>query len=115
MSQRHRVAPLMVATKPSAITSGRSPWSEKRDYGMRRRGGNSQARALISTTTLGGKAGWRPAPGLLLEAGEAELTESFAPLAHDLPRGIQTCGDHVVGQALGGQQHDLGSEHVAIR
>ncbi len=68
LSHRHNVAPLICATSPWAITSRRNSASDQRAKGTPRRAGNSQARALTSTTTLGGKAGWPPASGLFLQA-----------------------------------------------
>jgi hypothetical protein len=38
-----------------------------------------------------------------------------SPFADDLPWRIQACGDRIVAQAGGGQQHDLGSNDIAIR
>jgi hypothetical protein len=77
--------------------------------------GNSQASRLTSTTTLGGKAGWVPASRLFLQAGQAFFEEALAPLADDLARRIESRGDEIVAQAVGGEQHDLGADDVAIR
>jgi hypothetical protein len=65
--------------------------------------------------TLGGKAGWSPASRLLLEASETVVEEPVAPLADDLPRGVQPCRDDIVGQSLGGQQDQLRADDVSIR
>jgi hypothetical protein len=43
--------------------------SDQRAKGNPRRDGNSQASALISTITLGGKASWSPAARLLFKTG----------------------------------------------
>jgi len=69
----------------------------------------------MSTTTLGRKAGCAPASGLLLKAGHTVFKEVLAPFADDLARHIETRSDHVVAQAVGGQQHDLRADDVAIR
>jgi hypothetical protein len=74
-----------------------------------------QAIRLTSTTTLGGKAGWAPASRLLVEARKALIKETVAPLAGDLPWGIQACGDNVIGQSLRGQEDQLGPDDVSIR
>jgi hypothetical protein len=70
---------------------------------------------LTSTTTVGGKAGWTPAPRFLLEAAQAVLEEPVAPLADDLSGRIQSGPDLVVAEAAGGQEHDLGADDVTIR
>ena len=53
--------------------------------------------------------------GSLLEPDQALLVEPLAPLGDDLAGSAQPGGDLVVGHPLGGQQHDLGSCHVAVR
>jgi hypothetical protein len=60
--------------------------------------GSSHAIRLTSTTTLGAKVGWAPASRLLIEAGEAWVKETVAPLADNLSRGIQARRDDIVGQ-----------------
>jgi hypothetical protein len=42
------------------------------------------------------------------------MVEALAPLADDLARRIQTSGDDVIGQSLGGEQDDLGADDIAI-
>ena len=56
-----------------------------------------------------------PSSGLVLEAGQAGQAESFAPLAHDLARGVQACGDDLVGDPLAGHQDHSGADDLAIR
>jgi len=77
--------------------------------------GSSHARRLTSTTTLGGKAGCPPASRLFLQAGHAFFKEPVAPLADDLAWHIESCGDDVVAEPLGGQEHDLRANNVSIR
>jgi hypothetical protein len=77
--------------------------------------GRSHAIRLTSTTTLGGKAGWAPASRLFIKARKALLKETVAPLADNLPWGIQARRDDVIGQALGGQEDQLGPDDVSIR
>jgi hypothetical protein len=77
--------------------------------------GRSHAIRFTSTTTVGGKAGWPPASRLFFQAREALLKEPVAPLADNLPWGIQTRRDDVIGQALGGQEDQLGPDDVSIR
>ena len=62
-----------------------------------------------------GKAGFTPASGLRLQAGQSGKSKSLAPLADDLARRIESGGDEVVGQALIGKEDDLGADHITIR
>jgi hypothetical protein len=77
--------------------------------------GRSQAIRFTSTTTVGGKAGWTPAPRLLLETREAVLEEAMAPFTDDLSWRIQPHADLVVTETGGGEEHDLGPDDVTIR
>lgn len=43
------------------------------------------------------------------------LEEPFTPQADDLAAGVETSGDLVVGQALGGKENHLGADHFEIR
>src|SRR5713226_5839212 len=115
LSQRHSVAPLIWATSPCATAACCRSLSDQRASGNPRWAGNSHARALTATTTLGGKAGRPPAPRQLLEARQPVPPEAFPPLADDLARQIEARGDDVIGQALGGEQHQLRAYHVSIR
>ncbi len=69
----------------------------------------------MATITLGGKAGWTPAPWLLLEAGQTLLEEPLAPLADDLPRQVEARTNLVVRQSIGRIEDDLRSNYVSIR
>jgi hypothetical protein len=77
--------------------------------------GNSHASRLTSTTTLGGKAGCTPASRLLLKAGHSLFEETVTPLADDLARRIESRGDEIVAEPVGGQEHDLRADDVSIR
>ena len=77
--------------------------------------GSSHAIRLISTTTLGGKAGCAPASRLFLKAGHPVFEETVAPFANDLARRIESRGDEIVAEPLGRQQHDLRADDVSIR
>ena len=68
----------------------------------------------MATTTLGGKAGWAPAPRQLLEARQPMPPEPLAPFADHLPGKIETGRDTVIRQAPGGQQHQFGAHDVTI-
>jgi hypothetical protein len=70
---------------------------------------------LTSTTTLGGKAGWAPAAGLLVQPREAFGAEPLAPLADNLAGRIQARGNDVIREALRREQNDLRPNDIAIR
>jgi hypothetical protein len=114
-NQRQSVVPLTVATSPRARASRRRSGNDQRATGTPASIGRSHAIRFTSTTTLGGKAGCPPASWLLLEAGEALVEEALAPLTDDLARGVQTRGNDIVGQPLGGEQDQLGADDVSIR
>jgi hypothetical protein len=63
------VVPLIFATMPLAITSWRNSENDHRANGKPNRLGSSQASALTSTMTLGGKARRSPAARLFLKTG----------------------------------------------
>jgi hypothetical protein len=66
-------------------------------------------------TTLGGKADWPPAPRLLFQSHQPVLEEAFPPLADNLPRSIQTSGNHIIAQTLGSKENDLRANDIPIR
>jgi len=105
----------MEATMPRSITSRLISLMLQRDSGTPCRCGNSHASALTATRMLGGKLRWAPDSRFFLETREAFLEEAFAPLADDLSRGIEPCGDGIVLEALGGIKHDFGSDDIPIR
>src|SRR3970040_1085829 len=97
LSQRHRVAPLISATRPWVTTSC---WSSARDHrasGTPRVAGSSQARAFTATTTPGGKPGGPPAAGGLLQPPQAVLAEPLPPFADDLAGGVHARRDGIIG------------------
>jgi hypothetical protein len=114
-SQRHSVAPLISATKPRSMTARRISASEKRDKGLPWSLGSSQASALTSTTTLGGKTRRGAATSSLFESNQARLMEALPPLADDLTRSIESRSDEVIGEAGSSIQDDLGANHISIR
>jgi hypothetical protein len=87
----------------------------KRANGTSQLLGSSHASRLISTTTLGGKAGRAPASRLFFEAGQPLFEEPVAPLADDLARRIQPRGDGAIAQPFRSEQDDLGADDVSIR
>jgi hypothetical protein len=70
---------------------------------------------LTATTTEGRKLAGPPPAGLFFEPREAFVEETLTPLAHDLPRSIESLSDLLVGQTLGGIKNDLCTDDVNIR
>ena len=64
---------------------------------------------------LGGKAGWTPASGERLKAGQACQMEAFPPFADDLARSIEARSNHVVGEIFRGEKDNLGPNNITIR
>jgi hypothetical protein len=64
---------------------------------------------------VGGEESGRPPRGCSSRAREPGQCKSFAPLAHNLAWGAQSCGDAIVGQALCHQERDFSSIDIAIR
>jgi hypothetical protein len=65
--------------------------------------------------TSGGENWGTPVPWPLLKPGESLFEESLAPLRHDLSAGIQARSNLIVTVPLGGEEDDLGSNHISIR
>jgi hypothetical protein len=66
-------------------------------------------------TTRGGKSRGSTSAGTILAPCEAFSEEALAPLAHDRTWHVETLSDHLVLEALGGEQYDLGAYYVSIR
>jgi len=65
--------------------------------------------------TSGGKDRGTTSAGAFLEAREAFLEETFAPLADDLAARVESRGNLIVAESFGGEEHDLGPDNVSIR
>src|SRR6266851_3738121 len=114
LSHRHTVLSLMVATMPERCASRtRSPMLS-RESGTPSVAGSSHARALIWTTTSGGKNPGAARAGALLQAVQAFVEEAFAPETDHVASDRERGGDRVVGPALGGKQDHLGPEDYTI-
>ena len=85
-----------------------------RENGRPARAGNSQASALTATTTSGGKSPGATRAGMILETGQALFEKALAPEGHDLPPGVQTPGDRVIGAAFGRQEDHLGADDLKM-
>jgi hypothetical protein len=64
--------------------------------------------------TLGGKTRRSPAARLLFEPSQALGVKTPTPLADDLARCVEPGGDRVIGHSFARQQHDLGSNNIAV-
>src|SRR5581483_3083537 len=92
-NQRQTVLPLMRATKPCATDCRAISVVEKRAKGKSCCAGNSQARALICTTSCGGKSGRTPTACLLDQTRRTLGVIALAPLRDDLAWQRQARGD----------------------
>jgi len=52
---------------------------------------------------------------LPLEARKPGQSEPLPPLAHDLPRRVETGSDKVIRKAISCQEDDSGADNVTIR
>jgi hypothetical protein len=64
---------------------------------------------------LGGKPGWTPASWKFVEAGEALIVKTPAPLADNLTRCAEMFRDAGVSETLTRQQYDLRAYDLTIR
>jgi len=103
-SQRHSVLPLILATQPCCCTKCVSSETLHRANGCSWWAGNSQASALIRTTSSGGKRPGAPRSRLLLESGQPFGEEPLAPKTDDLPPRIQSLRDLVIRHAFRREQ-----------
>src|SRR6266542_2183658 len=115
VSHRHTVASETLATMPLRMASSRMSGTPRRDSGRPSVPGSSQARALTSTTTPGGKDPGPSPPGPLRQALQALLQEPLSPLPHHLPAGVGAQGDLLDGDPVGGQENDAGPDDLPIR
>src|SRR6266852_4474035 len=99
-SHRHTVLSLMVATRPQRCASRTMSAVLRRERGKPRVAGSSHARALIWTTTSGGKSSGATRAGALLQARQAFLEETLAPQTDDISSDGECRRDCVIGAAL---------------
>jgi len=78
-NQRHRVLPLREATRPLCWTCCTRSVVLQRESGRPYLAGSSQAKALIWTTSSGGKSPGTTRTSLLFQPREAIGEEAFAP------------------------------------
>ena len=114
-NQRHTVLSLMRATNPERWACRATSATLRRDSGKPSVAGSSQASALISTMSSGGKDPRSTRAGSLFQARQSFLEEPLAPQTdHFAPR-IQARGDLVVAHSLGGHQNHLGPLDLEVR
>jgi len=51
---------------------------------------------------------------MILEAGHALFEKALAPERHDLPPGVETLSDRVIGPTVGRQQDHLGADDLEM-
>lgn len=115
LSQRQTVLSLIVATSPLRRASAVNSAMLQRESGRPHRDGISQARALISTTTSGGKSPGAPRARTFLQARQTFFEEAFAPVAHDLPWRMEILSDLFVFPPFRGEQDHFGADNLKIR
>jgi hypothetical protein len=52
---------------------------------------------------------------MFLQARQAVFEETLAPHTDDLTPGVESSGDSIIGQTLGGEQDHPGANHLEIR
>src|SRR5208283_6154404 len=114
-SQRQTVVSLMLATSPEATAWRAISGTLQRDKGTCCWLGNSQARALICTTTSGGKRPGAARSREFLQASQAFGEESLAPQADHFAACIQAPGNFIIGQSFGGMKDHSGARNLKIR
>ena len=114
-SQRQTVLSLIRATNRGArLAAPRRPRSTA-TAAARRLAGNSQASALISTTSSGGKSPGATRAGPFFQARQSLLVEALSPHADHLAPGIQSGGDLIVAHPLGRHENHLGPLDLEVR
>jgi len=91
-SQRQTVLSLMEATIPERQASRATSATLSRDSGNPRVASSSHGRAFTWTMTSGGKSPGSARALALLQASQAFFEEPLAPLADDLPSGVEAAG-----------------------
>src|SRR3970282_844067 len=86
-----------------------------RASGSPRVAGSSQAAALISTTSSGGKNPGPSGARAFLQTGQTLVEEALAPHADDFPARVETASDLIVGEAFGGEEDHLRAHNKEIR
>src|SRR5258708_5977525 len=115
LSQRQTVLSLMLATIPALRASITRSATLHLESGRSCTDGSSQARALICTTTSGGKSPRTPWAGKFFEPKKTLLEKALAPHANDFPTRVESFSDLVIGEPVGGAKNDLGAQDLEIR
>src|SRR3990172_7975659 len=100
LSQRQMVVSLIEATSPARRTCSASSAVLQRDSGTPKVAGSSQAMALTSTSSSGGKDPGTPRTWPLFQAWESLVEEPLSPQAHHFASSAQTLCDFIVGKTL---------------
>jgi hypothetical protein len=105
----------MRATNPHPWACLATSATLKRDSGKPSVAGSSQASALISTTSSGGKSPGSTRAGSFFQARQSLLVETLAPKTDHFAAGIQAQGNLVIAHALGRHQNHLGPLDLEVR
>ena len=108
------VEPLNWATRPLWQTWCVSAAKLQRESGTLWVAGSSHAKALTCTISSGGKRPGATRSSTFFQPGKSLFEEAFAPLADDLPAGIQALSDFIIGQTIGRMKDHLGADNLAI-
>jgi hypothetical protein len=106
-SQRHTVLSLIVATNPAERTCRAMSAVLHRDKGIPVVAGSSQARALTSIMTSGGKNSGASRAVSIIESRQAFFEETLPPESDNFASGIQPFGNLTIAQSLCSQEDDL--------
>src|SRR4051812_12381341 len=99
---------------PRSTASRASSAADQRDSGRPVCAGSSHASALTSAISAGGKRPGTPPPGPLIQPPQALLREAPSPLTRRLIGAVQPPRNLAITMTIGGQQHDLGPNHLAM-
>jgi len=105
----------MRATRPERCACRATSATLSRDSSKPKVVGRSQASALISIVSSGGKDPGASRAGSFFETRQSLREEALAPLADHLASRVQPHGNLVVVHAVGGHQDHLGSNNLEIR
>jgi hypothetical protein len=105
----------MRATNPERSAWRATSATLNRDNGSPKRAGSSQASALISTVSSGGKSPRATWAGSFLQARQSLLVEALSPQTDHFTPGIQPGRNLIVAHSLGRHEDHPGPLHFGIR
>jgi hypothetical protein len=105
----------MRATRPDCRACRATSATLNLDSGKPGVAGSSQASALISTVSSGGKGPGTSWAVSLVEARQSLLEEALAPLADNLAAHIEPSRNLVIADTSCGHQDHLGTNYLEVR